>query len=226
MEVFRSKRRIGLLTLVLAAFLLAAPMALASGEAAHGEAAEPHAEAAEGHAEAAGHAGGEHGDHGDHGTKGWAATDTYRVMNFVVLAVVLFFLLRKPMVQALDNRIQGIRDQLKELEEKKAAAQKELADYTQKIARLDEEAEQILAEYTRQGEEAKERILKEAESAAEKLEQQAKRNIENEFENARKALQAEIIEKSLAKAEELIQEQITAEDQDRLVDEYLEKVVA
>jgi F-type H+-transporting ATPase subunit b len=33
---------------------------------------------------------------GDGGHKGWVATDTYRVMNFTVLAVGLFLLLRKP----------------------------------------------------------------------------------------------------------------------------------
>ncbi len=37
---------------------------------------------------------------------------------------------------------------------------------------------------------------------------------------------APILEKALLKAEEIIQERITDEDQDRLVDEYLEKVVA
>jgi len=67
---------------------------------------------------------GEHGDaHGTpHGAKGWVATDTYRVMNFLVLAIALVFLLRKPLKQALNNRISGIQNQLDELEEKKKAA--------------------------------------------------------------------------------------------------------
>ena len=83
-----------------------------------------------------------------------------------------------------------------------------------------------MAEYARQGEEAKARILKEAQSAADKLKEQAHKNIANEFEQAKLTLQAEIVEKALAKAETLIKDQISAKDQDRLVDEYLEKVVA
>jgi F-type H+-transporting ATPase subunit b len=39
-------------------------------------------------------------------------------------------------------------------------------------------------------------------------------------------LQAEVLEKSLAKAEEIIKARISADDQNRLVDEYLEKVEA
>lgn len=163
---------------------------------------------------------------GENGPKGWVATDTYKVMNFTVLFVALFFLLRKPVAQALSGRIKGIKDQLDELETKKKDAEKKLAEYNEKLSLLDKEAEKIVAEYIKQGNEAKARILKEAEGEAVKLEEQAKRNIENEFKQAKSKLQEEISEKALLKAEEIIRGTITTEDQDRLVDEYLEKVVA
>ena len=165
---------------------------------------------------------------GSNGTepKGWSRTDTYRVMNFAVLFVALFLILRKPVSQALNGRIQGIKDQLEDLEIKKKAAEKRLSEYNEKIVLLNKESEQLVAEYIRQGEEAKARILKEAESMAEKLKEQARKNIEHEFEQAKTTLQAEIVEKALSKAEKVITEKITAKDQDKLVDEYLEKVVA
>ncbi|MEA3279760.1 MAG: ATP synthase F0 subunit B [Thermodesulfobacteriota bacterium] len=158
--------------------------------------------------------------------KGWVATDTYKVMNFTVLFVALFFLLRKPVSQALNARIKGIKDQIDELEAKKKDAEKKLAEYNEKLSLLDKEAEKIVAEYTKQGNEAKVRILEEAEAEAVKLEEQAKRNVEHEFKQAKSKLQEEISEKALIKAEEIIRGTITTEDQDRLVDEYLEKVVA
>jgi F-type H+-transporting ATPase subunit b len=166
------------------------------------------------------------GGHGEAAPKGWVATDTYRVMNFAVLAIALFFLLRKPVSQALGSRVQSIREQLTDLENKKREAEKALAEYEAKIANLDDEAKKIVEEYIQQGKEAKERIIKEAESAADKLEEQAKRNIEHEFAMAKKRLQEEVLEKAIAKAEEIIRQRITDEDQERLVDEYLEKVVA
>jgi len=159
-------------------------------------------------------------------SKGWVATDTYKVMNFAVLAIGLFLLLRKPISQALNGRIKGIKEQLSELEEKKEAAEEKLAEYNEKFLKLDKEAEQIVAEYIKQGNEAKARILKEAESAAVKLEEQAKKNIENEFKKAKSKLQEDILEEALVKAEEIIKSKIDTKDQDRLVDEYLEKVVA
>jgi F-type H+-transporting ATPase subunit b len=160
------------------------------------------------------------------GSKPWVSTDTYRVMNFFVLAAALFFLLRKPASQALNARIQGIREQLSELEAKKKAAEKELNAYSKKLLLLDQETEKIVEDYVKQGKDAKAKILKEAESVAVKLEEHARRNIEQEFKRAKLQLQEDILESAIAKAEKLIASKITTDDQDRLVDEYLKKVVA
>ena len=163
---------------------------------------------------------------GDSGSKGWQNTDWFRVMNFVVLAGVLVFILRKPVSQALSSRIKGIKEQLESLEVQKAEAEKQLAQYNEKLSQLESEAEKIVDDYIKQGNEAKAKILKEAEQAAEKLQAQAKRNIEHEFVKAKQKLQQEVVESSLQKAEESLKKEITARDQDKLVDEYIDKVVA
>jgi F-type H+-transporting ATPase subunit b len=163
---------------------------------------------------------------GEGGSKGWVATDTWRVTNFVVLLVALFFILRKPISQALSSRIKNIREQLESLEVQKAEAEKQLAQYNEKLSQLESEAEKIVEGYIKQGHEAKVKILKEAEATAEKLQVQARRNIEHEFGKARQELQREVVEKSLVKAEETLKKAITDQDQDKLVDEYLDKVVA
>jgi len=162
---------------------------------------------------------------GEHHGGGWAATDTYRVLNFLVLAGGLFFLLRKPVAQFLGDRIKGIQDQLNELEEKKADAERKIAECNQRLATLVAESEKIIAQYRKQGEDSRQKILKEAEATALKMEEQARRNIEQEFQKAKFALEAEIFEKAIAKAEDKLKRNITAQDQDKLVGEYLDKVV-
>jgi F-type H+-transporting ATPase subunit b len=213
----------------LLAFLLACSVGSASASSGgdQGDAAHQDGASAEGHGDAAGHGEeGGHGAEGGHGGKGWEATDTYRVMNFSVLALGLFFLLRKPAANALNGRIQGIKDELSDLEARKAEAERKLSEYSQKFATLDQEREKIIAQYIQQGEDAKARILEEAKAAATKLEAQAQKNIENEFTKARAELQEEILDKAMAKAEEIIRAKITSDDQEKLVDEYLAKVVA
>jgi len=165
------------------------------------------------------------GGHGAEAATRWVATDTYRVMNFVVLAAVLFILLRKPVSQVLKNRIKGIQDQLHDLEIRKKEAERVLAEYEERLMRLDQEAEKIVAEYVRQGEEARGRIIQEAQAAADKVAEQARRNIDHEFAIAKMKLKGDILEKALIQAEEKIKNRITPDVQKKLVDEYLEKVV-
>ena len=164
------------------------------------------------------------GGESSHG--GLSSTDWYRVMNFVVLAGALVFLLRKPIPRALKSRVQGIQDQLSDLEARKGEAEKRLAECNQKLGELEMEAGRIMSDYIRQGQDAKVRILKEAESAAEKIQAQARRNIEHEFEQTKARLQREIFEQSLAKAEALLTQNVTVADQSKLVEDYLQKVVA
>jgi F-type H+-transporting ATPase subunit b len=162
----------------------------------------------------------------DGGSKGWGELDWFRLMNFAVLAAVLVYLLRKPISQALNARVKNIQEQLASLEAQKAEAEKQLARYNDKLSKLESEAQKIVESYIKQGKEAKAKILKEAEAVAEKLQAQARRNIENEFDKARQELQREVLEKSLARAEKTLKKEITTRDQDKLVDEYLKKVVA
>jgi F-type H+-transporting ATPase subunit b len=115
---------------------------------------------------------------------------------------------------------------LDELEAKKQEAEKVLAQYNERLSLLDQEAEKIKSSYIEQGKEAQARILEQAKASVAKLEANAHRQIETAFERARAELQGVILEKAIEKAEAKIRENISAEDQDRLVDDYLEKVVA
>ena len=163
---------------------------------------------------------------GDSGPKRWVKTDWFRVMNFVVLAGALVFVLRKPVSKALSSRIKDIKEQLESLEAQRAEAEKQLAQYNEKLSQIESEAAKIVDAYIKQGNEAKAKILKEAEQTAEKLRVQARRNIEHEFAKAKQKLQQEIVESSLQMAEESLKKEITNQDQDKLIDEYINKVVA
>ena len=105
-------------------------------------------------------------------------------------------------------------------------AEKKLAEYEARFRNLEQESEQIVEDYIKQGEDAKKRILAEAEAQAEKLEDMAKRNIEQEFKAAKALLKQEVVDRAMEQAEALIKKSITTQDQNRLVDEYLKKVEA
>ena len=164
------------------------------------------------------------GGHGE-GTLNKKLDLLWRTLNFVVLAGIVIFLVRKPLAQGLASRRQGIKDQLEDLEKQKQDAERQLAEYKDKLRVLDKEVEKIVAEYIREGEAVKAKIIEEAKVGAEKLQEQAKKSIEHEFHKAKQQLKAEMAEQAVATAEELIKKHIKDEDQERLIDEYLTKVV-
>lgn len=156
----------------------------------------------------------------------WLTIDTWKTLNFAVLAIGLFLLGRKPAKAFFSSRKKEIADELKDLEQKKAEAEKQLAEYQARFNNLDQESRQIIEDYIKQGEEAKKRIIAQAEAQAEKLEDMAKRTIEQEFKTARMKLQKEISALAVDRAEQVIQNAISSEDQEKIVDDYLKKVVA
>jgi len=165
---------------------------------------------------------------GGHGEvhNSWLTVDTWKVLNFGLLAVGVFFIAKKPVAQFFSTRTKDIEEELGQLEQKKADAEKKLAEYEARFRNLEQESKQIVEDYIKQGEEAKKRIIAEAGAQADKLEDIAKRNIEQEFKSARVTLQQEIAERAMDRAEEVIKKSIKAKDQDRLVDQYLKKVEA
>ncbi len=161
-------------------------------------------------------------EHGDSGQKVWDLV--WRTMNFAAVVLVLVLLLRKPIGQGLRNRRESIKEELDSLEAKKNEAQGELEETLRKIEGLAAEKEKIIAELKAQGESEKVKILAEAEEMAGRIRDQARLRIDQEVEQARAQLTDEIAELSVAKAVELVQKNITAEDQDRLVEESLNRM--
>ncbi len=162
--------------------------------------------------------------HGEGVHNAWLTTDTWKVLNFAVLIIGGFFLLKKPVREFFSSRTKGIEKELADLEQKKAEAEQSLAEYQEKFRNLDQESKQIVQDYVAQGEAAKAKILAQAKAQADKLEETAKHNIEQEFKAARKNLQRQVTVQAIEMAEQIIKDSITKEDQNELIDQYLKKL--
>ncbi|MCA1906373.1 MAG: F0F1 ATP synthase subunit B [Desulfarculus sp.] len=148
----------------------------------------------------------------------------WRAMNFAVLAIVLVVVLRKPLKAGLSGRVEQIKNELAELEAKREEAKRRYAEIEQRLKDAEGEREKILAEFRALGEREKEKILANARQMAERIKAQAQFTIEQETAAAKAELKREIADMSAALAEDLLKQNITAEDHTRLVSEYLAKV--
>jgi F-type H+-transporting ATPase subunit b len=210
--------RTGLLLLfaLILCFVLAGPAAVLAAEQAGGKSGEAVAGSHEG--------GGAAGE--SHGISPAKIKDLiYRVMNFVAAVLILYFILRKPIRQFFSSRRQEIENTLKDLEQKKIEGEARVRELEAKLAGIQSEREAILAEYVREGEAEKAKIIDQAQAMSARIQQQAQVAVRQEIDKAKQDLKREIAEMSTAMAEELVRKNINAQDQDRLVAEYLEKVV-
>ena len=149
----------------------------------------------------------------------------YRVLNFALMVGILYFVARKPIREFFAKRSQTIANTLAELEAKKKEAEKTYQEYNQKLAELDKETARILEEYIQQGESEKAKIIANAEKGAAEIREQAALAIQQEIKSATLSLKREVAELSIVAAEQALKEKIGKEDQQKLVDDFMKKVV-
>ena len=149
----------------------------------------------------------------------------YRTVAFVLLVAILTKLLKKPISNFLTSRREEIKRLLEELETKTAAAQSEHARIQSSLASLEQETKKIVDELIAEGEAEKKKIIDAAHRQAEYIQQQAEIAIQQEIKAARDSLKDEVAELSVTAAEDILKKKIKADDQQRLVREFMTKVV-
>ena len=149
----------------------------------------------------------------------------FRVVNFVLVFGVIAKLAGKKIVAFFRGRSQGIENQLSDLDVRKADAAKRLADIEASISNLAEEKAKIEEEYRRQGEALRDSIIAAAEAKAVQIREQAVAAAEAEGRVAAQKLRAELADAVVGAATAMLEKKLTAKDQEKLVDEYLTKVV-
>ena len=150
----------------------------------------------------------------------------WRLLNFALLAALVIWIMKKANVKGLlSDRQAAIEKALREAVDARNAAEKKSAEYSEKLSKATKEIDEIYASIKREGELEKERIIAEAKLSAEKIKEQAEQTAAREVLKARSELRAEAARLAVQLAEQNLREKVGNDDQNRLVGEYLNKVV-
>lgn len=141
--------------------------------------------------------------------------------NLLLLLGVLFYLGRKPILNYLSERRQRIQDNLANSEQLLKEAEARLAEWRERAARLDDEVEALRRMASERAEQERAKILEDARVAAERIRRDAASGVERELERAKQELRDEAADLAVELAGKLLQEQVTEDDRDRLVDEFV-----
>ncbi len=149
---------------------------------------------------------------------GW---EVWRFFNLLLFVGVLIFLLRRPISASLEARRDSIRRELMRAQEERRAALAKLEEVEARLARLDAEVETVRAQARREAEAERESITRATAEETRRLREQAQREIESAGKVARQDLRRYAAEQSVRLAEELIRRDIGADDDTRLMNDYI-----
>ena len=150
----------------------------------------------------------------------------FRVMNFIVLLIILVKFGAKPIANGLGARRTQIREEIEDLEAKKVDAERAYKEFSAKLESVEKDVETIVEKAVAQAEVEKGRIIEAAERSADDIKRSAEMAIANEVTAAKRTLKVNATEQAAAMAEELIIKNLTADDQVKIIEDYLDKVGA
>jgi F-type H+-transporting ATPase subunit b len=162
---------------------------------------------------------------GGHADSGVIIKDfLYRCFNFALMVGLLAYFVTKPIRKGLKARTEEIAKTLADAEVAKDAAEAKYLEYSEKLAKATEEIANITASIHREGELECEKIITAAKEMAVKIEREADNKAAGVVAKARIELREEAARLAVELAEDMLKKQVSADDQKRLVDEYMQKV--
>jgi F-type H+-transporting ATPase subunit b len=147
-----------------------------------------------------------------------------QLVSFLLLLAVLYKLMYRPVLAALEGRTVAIEQQLAEARAAREEAQGQLAAMEERIRAAQADAQALRERALREAAELRERLSAEARQEAARLVEAAQAQVGQEVRRARAELRAEVGALAIQIAERLVRKSLDDEDHQRLVREALARI--
>lgn len=210
-------RRLILILLILITPALFAQVDKTGGTAAHGAEGEAHEKV---HPQEGAAKGAEHHEKDYFGIPGWVL----KIANMILFIGVLAYLVGGPMKRAFAERSAAIRRTADEAKERRVKADQMASDIQARLAAIEQEVKAIHERAAAEGERQKRDLIASAEAEAQKILAAARTEVDNRLKHARHELTAYAGQLASERAEQILREKITEQDQKKLFQESLREV--
>jgi len=147
-----------------------------------------------------------------------------KLLNFAILAGVLVYFLRSPLLRHFSNRSGQIRSDLVRAGEMREQATSQLSEIDRRLQALPQEIASLRARGAEEVASEEARLRGAADAERNRLLEQTRREIDMQLRVAKRELVREAAALAIGVAERRIARDITPEDQSRLVDRYVNQV--
>ena len=212
-------RRLLLILMLLVAPALVAQVDKSGGTAAHGAESEMHEEA---HPTEGAAPGAEHHEKMYFGMPGWVL----KLANMLLFIGVLVYFVRGPVKKAFAERSAAIRRAADEARERREKADRMASDIQARLTAIEAEVRAIHERAVAEGERQKRELIAAAETESQKILTAARNEVDNRLKHARTELTEYAGQLASERAEQILREKITEQDQKNLVQESLREVAS
>ena len=152
------------------------------------------------------------------------STVIFAIINFCILVVGLKIFLYKPVCNMLDSRKEEVANNLNSAEEAKLEAQKLRDEYAAQLQNARSEAQDIINQAAKIGEQTKADIVNEAREEAARLTAKAQDEIAREKTEALNEIRNEIADLAVLAASKVVGKTIDVGDHQNMVNNFVKEV--
>lgn len=148
----------------------------------------------------------------------------WQIINFIILLVIMYLVMRKNLGAYFVQRSNKIGMDIDEAQKARIEMERRIKEYEARLKGVDQEVARMREEAQKEAEALTRKIREDTKRASEMILQQAQKSIQLETKKAQEALKAEASLLAINLAEEILRRDITPEDQERLIQDYISKM--
>ncbi len=157
-------------------------------------------------------------EEGDHG--GPPKVVFYQVLNFLLFAGLLFYLLKDKVKSFYQSRFDLFQKQFKAARREREEIESSYKDYQQKLEQINLTTEDQIKKARQEASATKARMLDEAHLEAERIQQSAQTLLDLEHKRTKRLIQAGFVEKIIDRIQSEISRSVTDEDKKALIRKF------
>ena len=146
-----------------------------------------------------------------------------QIVNFTLLAVLLYFVAYKPILRMLDERSARIKKGLEDAEVASKRAAEMEQEFERRVAEARREGQEIIAQATQVSEKARQEILDRAREEAQAQIQKAREEISRERDQAMSDLRQQVADLSVTISEKVLGATLDEQRQRQLIADFLQE---
>ncbi len=148
----------------------------------------------------------------------------FQLAIFLVLLALLKKFAWGPLMGIMKEREEHIANEINTAEQSRVEAKKLLEEQRELLKEARNEGQSLIENAKKQGDLQREEIIIAARTESERIKESAKLEIEQQKEKAVAAIREQVASLSVLIASKVIEKELSAEDQEKLINEYIQEV--